>query len=593
MPACDSLAPLQSSVGAVGAARPSAGSMTGSQPGDPVVTRRASLIRLDSRRKKLALWVHSTLKGLGAVDRSKAVAPRSCAGCGRLLSRYNNEAYCGGCAHGGPRNRSVGVESAGVTGIGARNPPNLILRQLRENQRHETRREFAEALEQKAREIGESVHPSERYIARLEDGDIRYPHPPYRRALTALYGKSMQELGFARAAFGRSGEEYQIGEVSRGNLDVTEQENAEAKSASIYPMFGGNYGGLPVFTGIDDMNRRELLRIMSIVGALTTTGYYAEMPEWDPVSRLVNNSTSIDVRIIDGFAALDDHLWRVFVLSRVKQAVFPLARDHLDVLVNNISEAGNAANYKRLCGLASSAFQLCGEILFDGNMYTEAAHCYALAATAGKEAGLNDLWACALTRHAFIGLYERRYDRAAPLLELAAGLARRGDQTLATRYWVAVVQAQAFAGLGDLAACQRALDVAGEVHGLSGDIHNGGWLRFDESRLAEERGTSYLQLRHLDLAETALTDALCHNLSARRRGSVLTDLAILGIYRQDLDQAMAYADAVAQLVRQTSSGFIARKLRGLQPYLQPLMNDSRVRDLNERINALASQTAAV
>lgn len=79
-----------------------------------------------------------------------------------------------------------------------RKVPNTVLRRIREKERHETRSEFAEALVQKAREIGESVHPTERYIARLEDGDILYPHPAYRRALMALCGRSMPELGFSR-----------------------------------------------------------------------------------------------------------------------------------------------------------------------------------------------------------------------------------------------------------------------------------------------------------------------------------------------------------------------------------------------------------
>jgi hypothetical protein len=38
---------------------------------------------------------------------------------------------------------------------------------------------------------------------------------------------------------------------------------------------------------------------------------------------------------------------------------------------------------------------------------------------------------------------------------------------------VSSVQAQAFAGLGELAACQRALDAAEQVRELSGDASNG------------------------------------------------------------------------------------------------------------------------
>jgi transcriptional regulator with XRE-family HTH domain len=76
--------------------------------------------------------------------------------------------------------------------------PNLILRRIREVERNETRSEFAQAMAGVARELGESVEPSEQYVARLEDGDIRYPHPPYRRVLMELCERSMADLGFAR-----------------------------------------------------------------------------------------------------------------------------------------------------------------------------------------------------------------------------------------------------------------------------------------------------------------------------------------------------------------------------------------------------------
>lgn len=231
----------------------------------------------------------------------------------------------------------------------------------------------------------------------------------------------------------------------------------------------------------------------------------------------------------------------------------------------------------------SELLQLTGEIFFDANKYSEAAHCYTLAATASNEAGAFDLWACAVTRHAFIEIYERRFDKAAPMLELAALLAQKGDKSLSTRYWVSAVQAQAFAGLGEVAACQRALDAAEQVSALSGDMNNGGWLRFDGSRLAEERGACYVQLRRPDLAEATLGDALRQNLSARRRGSVLTDLAMIGAQRGDAHQLVTYADEALKIAVQTGSGFIGRKLQGLQGHLAPLLGNSRVRQVNQRI----------
>ena len=80
----------------------------------------------------------------------------------------------------------------------------------------------------------------------------------------------------------------------------------------------------------------------------------------------------------------------------------------------------------------------------------------------------------------------------------------------------------------------------------------------------EERGTCYVQLRRPDLAEVALSDALRQKLSLRRRGIVLTDLAMVGVQRGDLDRIVTYADAALDTARQTGSGVIARKLQGLR-----------------------------
>jgi transcriptional regulator with XRE-family HTH domain len=76
--------------------------------------------------------------------------------------------------------------------------PNLILRRFREEQRKETRREFAEAMTRKARELGKPIEPDENYVARLENGYIKYPGPPYRSVLVALCDKSMADLGFTK-----------------------------------------------------------------------------------------------------------------------------------------------------------------------------------------------------------------------------------------------------------------------------------------------------------------------------------------------------------------------------------------------------------
>lgn len=332
-----------------------------------------------------------------------------------------------------------------------------------------------------------------------------------------------------------------------------------------------------------DVNRRK------VMGLLALAGLYVGARPIDPqrLDYAAAHPGRIDSATIGDYAELNRHLWRVFVLSKSKATTFPLVRQQLEVLTNAVQHSPGAGFHAKLCALIGDLAQLAGEILFDGNRYTDASHCYAVAASASKEAGERDLWACAITRHAFIGLYEHEFKQTVPLLDLAASIARHGDTALSTRHWVNAVQAQALAGLGDLRGCQAALDHAMTVRQLTAPSHNGGWLRFDGSRLDEEHGACYTTLKRLDLAERALTDALRRNLSSRRHGSVLVDLAAICAERRDIDQLLSHATTALDLARRTGSGVVTRKLQLLQPSLLPLTADHRINQLGQEIRELA------
>ncbi|MEJ8634679.1 MULTISPECIES: transcriptional regulator [Streptomyces] len=327
------------------------------------------------------------------------------------------------------------------------------------------------------------------------------------------------------------------------------------------------------------MKRRDVLGLLAVTGALVTLPGSDEAPRGHAAAALLETGVE-----------LHRSLWQVFTLSNSKPTVFPPVRKQLDVLAKGLTEARTEADRARLCTMTADLYQLVGELFFDANRYTDAAQCYTLAANAAQACGDHDLWACAMTRHAYVELYASRAAAAQPLLAAASRIARRGDSALSTRHWVAAVQAQAYAAMGDIDACTRALDEAEEVHALDSHSHNGGWLRFDGSRLPEERGACYLQLGRPDLAEDALTAALAQPLSLRRRAAVLSDLAVLGVHQCDLDQVLYFAETAISLAGESNSGFIGKKLDGLRGRLAPLMSDGRVSNLDHRIAAL-SRTA--
>jgi len=188
---------------------------------------------------------------------------------------------------------------------------------------------------------------------------------------------------------------------------------------------------------LSDMNRREVLRLLSMVGTLVGTGPVGNVLDLERLEHAATGPGRLDTATLAEYAELNTHLWRVFVLSKSKAITFPLVRQQLSVLAHSLQRSNSSATHLRLCGLVGDLFQLAGEISFDNNQYTDAAQCYALAASASKEAAAYDLWACAMTRHAFIGVYERQFRQALPMLDLAAGLAHKGDRTLSTWHWPA------------------------------------------------------------------------------------------------------------------------------------------------------------
>jgi tetratricopeptide (TPR) repeat protein len=336
------------------------------------------------------------------------------------------------------------------------------------------------------------------------------------------------------------------------------------------------------------VNRRDFLRWLSSTAtslALPPTeldlddGY-----EW--LARTQAVPARLDHALLDRHMSANAAIWVEFGLATPKTAVSPLVQDQTRILTLMLHQSHSAAQRKRLCMLGGDLFQLAGEVFFDANRYSDAAQCYATAIDASKEGQSYDLWACAVVRQAFVAIYEHQFREALPLLEVASRVARRGDGTLSTRYWVHAVAAEAFAGTGDLVACQRALDRAEQVRALTGQVSNGGWLRFDGSRLAEQSGSCFARLQRPDMAEPALKEAMTLGLSARRRGLVLADLALVALQRDEIEEACSYGEAAAEIARLSASGVVTGRALDLSRQLSQFASLAAVKRFREHVASL-------
>lgn len=413
-------------------------------------------------------------------------------------------------------------------------------------------------------QLAERAQVSVDVIRRLEQGQRKTARIPTLQAIATALGTRFF-LGFADR---RAQEPTPPGRIDENNED---QWSRDPESS--------------------DMKRRELLRLITTATAVIgSSSAIADQPDEPDLNRLTAASSGrLGRAALADLAAFNTRLWSAFIAAQAKSEVAPAVWDQVQRLTSALRRPQSAATRRQLCVLNAEVFQLAGEVLFDANRYADAGYCYTLAATAAREAGAIDQWSCALTRHAYISVYEQRFGDAVPLLRLSADIARKGDSSLASGNWASAVLAQALAGVHDQAACERALERAEQVQDLA-HPGNGGWLRFDGSRLAEDRASCYVQQRRPGLAEPILLGLLKKHQSGRRRGLTLIDLATVSAQRPDTLRLVSYGAAAVDHTRQTGSGVVLRKLQNLRPELNRFQRDPHVRNLDREIAHLATSS---
>lgn len=387
---------------------------------------------------------------------------------------------------------------------------------------------------------------SARTIMRAEQG--LGLNPESRRLLCQYFNRSADELGL-------------LGTYVPQNNNVLSRQDA------------------PPLVRIEDMIRRKFLHLLTMASSALILPI-----DWAQVGATLTQPQQMNSAAIQNLGNINRNFWAIYRTSSQKHTILSDVIIHLDVLIQALSQASSYQQRQSYSLLIADLAQLSGEIFFDSNLYVEASQAYVTAATTAKEAKAYDLWACALVRHSFLHIYDRDFIKALPLLQAAGRAAQQGDSTLATKHWIAMVSAQAYAGTGQYDECQNALDLAEEVRNVKYG-GNGTWLRFDADRILEERGACLVKLNRPGQAEPLLHKALqLHPDFSRRRGMVLTDLALSAVEKGDsIEKACRIGDEVIQIAQRGSSGMLKKGLQVLQTQLSPFAQVSAVKRFNEQL----------
>jgi tetratricopeptide (TPR) repeat protein len=412
--------------------------------------------------------------------------------------------------------------------------PNLVLRRIRELERQETRAEFAEAITRKARELGESVAPTERYVAKLEDGDVRYPYPAYRRVLTALCGRSMAELGFTsplnrkyRVPGDENREESLPGESAQ---DMVQSPHAEA-AGEILPTYSDE---------VSRTLRRDFVKLSGSLVAGNMLGMAEN--ELTRIHMALSRGTTNDERISYLEECADD-------LGIQAARAAPVLRSALAALssVRALLEERQPTRYQaRLVAVSAKLSTVVGEQMFNAGQLKQASEWHKTARYAAHDTGNLYLADIALAQQAFVPMY------SGELAEVLRLIAPRLDGNPSPSPAVAFlwgIRARAHAALGEKDSFKRSIEEARDLldHSEPAQI-SPGILSFDPAKLAFYETTGAVTLNDLDTALDAAERALALFGKAEKYDPVLV--------RLDRASALAKAGEVPEACRTAKAAIL-------------------------------------
>ncbi|MFG2113240.1 tetratricopeptide repeat protein [Streptomyces sp. NPDC048718] len=380
--------------------------------------------------------------------------------------------------------------------------PNLAFRQLRGGR---SPAEFAALVRRSAREIGERVACDARYIGRVEAGEIRCPNYAYERVFLHMFpGLSLADLGFSA------------------------REAVRGRGAAMSPS--------PALTTRNDEESDVLRRAFMTGGTATLAAASLGLDDGPavavPAPRGPRRVGDTEVRAVEDavrrIRLLDDRHGAERLYQRATQ---PLRAAYA------LLDAGGTTRRDTAGRLHNSAGELAisvGWLAHDSGRLEDARSHYAEALATARVAGDAALEAHAFCNTSFLARDSHRYHEAVRAAE--AGL--RAAQSLGSARLLALLSlrlAGAWAGLGDRAACVRALTRAHTFFGRGSADQDPEWMSFfgePEMEALEAKSWSLLgdwsrAARHAQRATLRQDPHFARNL-ALYRAQLAIDLAHAG-----------------------------------------------------------------
>lgn len=353
-----------------------------------------------------------------------------------------------------------------------------------------------------------------------------------------------------------------------------------------------------ILAGRETMNelRREILKRFAAAGALLML-HPAQLLNVETVERIakaIAKPSRTDEETLAALEAITQNCWSVYRSTTTKIDLLSGVVGHLQTVQRLLHHAPSPKAEQRIWSMVSHTAQIAGEVVFDVQDCDLAHEYYQLAIDAAQLAGDRALRAVALGRKGFLPIYQHQFHESLPLLEEAAQSALH-SATPTARAWIAMMQAEAYANLGDADACRRVIGYAEDTLSRARPEEDTLGTGFTYPTLVGYRGICYLRLREADatrrkdaeLAQASFEEALTAFVQpTRRRAILLTDLATSVAFQGEVEEACRLANECLALVGQTRSTRAVKRLSAFQRSLSQWKQEACVKQFSKQLRDL-------
>ncbi len=343
----------------------------------------------------------------------------------------------------------------------------------------------------------------------------------------------------------------------------------------------------------DEVKRRQFMeRGLALFGAVTTAELNSDLPF--RVLRALSRPGTLDHATVDYLGERAAEQWRTWSGHTLRSDVLLMfTQDELHRLTRLLE--GSLANSVRdeLTLVAGSLSMLAGVLHWDMRSYSQARSYLSNATTAAREVDNNTLGAVAHGWMSFAWSYSTDTRQAVSEALDSVRIGRSlPDVRPRVQRWLAAIEAEILATLGDTKACLEALSQA-EASALADNAaaEDDYWTQYDPALFAGYKGACYLRLHRPRDAQQALLEALRLASADRKRVSsnLLTDLARAYALDGRLEEACEAANRALELNTLPKSVAKHQRLDAVVSDLSPWADSREVRLLVGRLAAMKGE----